>query len=101
MRDQFPQLAVQSVEYLGCGWEHDAYLVDHHIVSRFPRYADVEYGFEPEQRVLSLVASAVGDSIGIPTITLWGEPSARFPHPFAGRSLPGSGSAKLRCPEPA
>lgn len=87
VRDQFPPLAVQSVEYLGSGWENDAYLVNHHLVLRFPRYADVARGFEREDRLLTLVAAAAGASVGIPRITLWGKPSARFPHPFVGHDL--------------
>ena len=37
LRDQFPELALRSVKLLGSGWEHDAYLVDDHVVVRFPR----------------------------------------------------------------
>jgi len=87
VREQFPQLALQSVEYLASGWRNDAYLVDHHLVLRFPQYAAAADGLEAQARQLALVASAAGDLFGVPRITLWGEPSARFPHRFAGHEL--------------
>ena len=87
LREQFPQLALQSVEYLASGWRNDAYLVDHHLVVRFPQYAAAAQGLEAQARQLALVASAAGGTFGVPTITLWGEPSSRFPHRFAGHEL--------------
>ena len=87
VREQFPQLAVRSVEYLESGWLYDAYLVDHELVFRFPRYAVGAQDFDRQDRVHALVASAVGDSVGIPKIILWGAPSTRFPHRFAAHTL--------------
>jgi len=87
LRDQFPELALRTVKLLGSGWEHDAYLVDDHLVVRFPRYADVALGFEREEGIRALVASVAGASFGVPRITLWGKPTARFPHRFAGHEL--------------
>lgn len=87
VRAQFPELAAESIERLGDGWEHEAYLVDGRVVFRFPRYADVGRGFAAEARRLALAASALGDAAGVPRITRWGRPSALFPHPFAGHDL--------------
>jgi aminoglycoside phosphotransferase (APT) family kinase protein len=87
VRAQFPELAVDTLERLGDGWEHEVYLVDGRVAFRFPRYADVGRGFAFEERRLALVASVVGDVVGIPRITRWGRPSVRFPHPFAGHAL--------------
>jgi aminoglycoside 2''-phosphotransferase len=99
VREQFPELAVATVERLGDGWEHEAYLVDGRVVFRFPRYADVGRGFGPEERVHALVASAVAGSVGIPRITRWGTPSTLFPHPFAGHDvIPGLDANDPRVP---
>jgi aminoglycoside phosphotransferase (APT) family kinase protein len=100
LHEQFPELAAQSLEYLGSGWEHEAYLVDHHLVIRFPRYAGVARGFEREERLLTLVASATGPSISVPRITHWGKPSTRFPHNFAGHEMiPGVAADDPSVPE--
>jgi aminoglycoside phosphotransferase (APT) family kinase protein len=86
VREQFPELAVTTLEPMGEGWEHETYLVDDHIVFRFPRQAGGDY-FEFEEGVHSLVSSVIGDLVGIPRITRWGGPSARFPYAFAGHEL--------------
>jgi len=99
VREQFPELAVATIERLGDGWEHEAYLVDERVVFRFPRYADVGRGLVANERRLALVASAVGDVVGIPRITRWGTPSPRFPHPFAGHDvIPGLDASDPRVP---
>ena len=87
VREQFPELAVATVERLGDGWEHETYLVDGRVVFRFPRHAGGGDDFEFEESVHSLVSSVIGDIVGIPRITRWGQPSARFPYPFAGHEL--------------
>jgi aminoglycoside phosphotransferase (APT) family kinase protein len=84
---QFPELAGATVERLGEGWEHETYLVDDRVVFRFPRQAGGGDGFEWEEGLHALVASVIGDLVGIPRITRWGRPSARFPYPFAGHDL--------------
>ena len=86
VREQFPELAVATVERLGEGWEHETYLVDEHVVFRFPRQAGSDY-FEWEEGLHALVASVIGDIVGIPRITCWGRPSAHFPYAFAGHEL--------------
>lgn len=86
VREQFPELAVATLQPMGEGWEHETYLVDDHVVFRFPRQAGGDY-FEFEEGVLSLVSSIIGDLVGIPRITRWGRPSARFPYAFAGHEL--------------
>src|SRR5574338_546499 len=87
VREQFPEVAAETVERLGNGWEHETYLVDGHVVFRFPRRAGGGDDFEWEESIHALVASAIGDTVGIPSITRWGRPSARFPYPFAGHEL--------------
>jgi aminoglycoside phosphotransferase (APT) family kinase protein len=86
VREQFPELAVATVEPFGEGWENETYLVDDHIVFQFPRQAGGDY-FEFEEGIHALVSSVIGDIVGIPRITYWGRPSARFPYAFAGYEL--------------
>jgi aminoglycoside phosphotransferase (APT) family kinase protein len=65
VREQFPEIPAVTVEPMGEGWEHETYLV----------------------------SSAIGNIVGIPRITRWGQASARFPHRFAGHDLvPGVGA---------
>jgi aminoglycoside 2''-phosphotransferase len=86
VREQFPDLRVATVKRLGEGWEYDTYVVDDRVVFRFPRQAGGD-DFEWEERLHALVASAIGDIVGIPRITHWGRSSARFPYAFAGHEL--------------
>jgi aminoglycoside phosphotransferase (APT) family kinase protein len=99
VREQFPDLAVTSVERVGDGWEHESYLVDDRVVFRFPRQAGGGDDFEWEEGVHALVASVIGDLVGIPRITRWGRPSAQFPYPFAGHDvIPGMDANDPRAP---
>lgn len=87
VREQFPELIAATVERLGEGWEHETYLVDDRVVFRFPRQAGGGDDFESEESMHALVSSVIGDMVGIPRITRWGQPSARFPYPFAGHDV--------------
>lgn len=93
VREQFPELTVSLIEPLGEGWEHETFLVDERVVFRFPRQSGGGDGFKWQERVHTLVASVIGDMVGIPRITRWGRPSTRFPYPFAGHDvIPGVGA---------
>ena len=99
VRDQFPELSADTIEPMGEGWEHETYLVDGRVVFQFPRQAGGGDGFEWEERVQAFVASFIGDMVGIPRITRWGRPSARFPYPFAGHDvIPGVDASDPRAP---
>ena len=99
VREQFPELAVGTVERLGDGWEHEAYLIDGRVVFRFPRQTGGGDDFEREEAVHALVSSVIGDIVGIPRITRWGRPSARFPYPFAGHDvIPGVSASDPNAP---
>jgi aminoglycoside 2''-phosphotransferase len=99
VREQFPELSVATVERLGDGWEHEAYLVDDRVVFRFPRQAGGGDDFEWEEGLHALVSSVIGDIVGIPRITRWGRPSDRFPYPFAGHDvIPGVDANDPRAP---
>ena len=82
LREQFPQIARCSIQFLESGWSYDAYLVDESLVFRFPRHAGVARDLDRQERVLAFVGSAVGASVGIPKSVLRGAPSARFPYCF-------------------
>jgi aminoglycoside phosphotransferase (APT) family kinase protein len=93
VREQFPELTVASVEPMGPGWEFETFLVDHRVVFRFPRRADGGDGFEWQERLHVVVASVIGDIVGIPRITRWGRPCGRFPYRFTGHDvIPGVGA---------
>jgi aminoglycoside 2''-phosphotransferase len=87
VREQFPQFGLRSVEHLGSGCAYDAYAVDDAMVFKFPRHAEAAHDLDRIDRIQNLVASAVGTDFGIPRITLWATPSARFPHRFVGHPL--------------
>ena len=97
--EQFPEFPVATIERLGEGWEHETYLIDDRVVFRFPRQAGGGDDFGWEEGLHALVASVIGDMVGIPRITRWGRPSARFPYPFAGHDLiPGVAAHDSRAP---
>lgn len=89
LRCHFQRLTPDSVEYLGSGWDYDAYLVAETVV-RFPRQREVAERLDREDAILRFVSSALGSDVAVPRITLWGEPGPDFPYRFFGhRLLPG------------
>ena len=100
LQDQFPALELRSIARLGSGWEYDAYLIDDHLVVRFPRYADVARDLDSAEAVLELVGSSIGSSVTVPKIILRGRGSDLFPHRFFGHELiPGIDASDPRAPE--
>jgi len=87
MHQQFPHLDLQQVECLGSGWEYDVYLIDGHLVVRFPRYAEVAEGLDRAEALLAFVGAELGSEVTVPRITLRGEGGSHFPHPFFGHEL--------------
>lgn len=87
IREQFPAFAAR-VEPFGSGWDNTAYLVDGYAVFRFPRRQVAVELVETEARVLPVLAPRLPIPVPVPE---WvGEPTERFPWPFAGyRRLPG------------
>src|SRR3954468_8262028 len=57
--DQFPELALRTMDYLGSGWDYDAYLVDRRLAVRFPRRAEVAERLDQEAAILRLVRSSL------------------------------------------
>lgn len=102
MRSQFPDLDVGCVEHLGSGWEYDVYLIDDHLVVRFPRYADVSANLDRAEALVEFVGAECGSEVAVPRITLRGEPGPHFPHRFFGHELiPGVPAADAREPPSA
>ena len=84
---QFPDLDVEQVQHLGSGWEYDVYLVNGHLVIRFPRYAEVADGLDRAEATLEFVGNEIGSEVTVPKISLRGIPGPHFPHPFFGHEL--------------
>ncbi len=82
--EQFPELALETVVRLGSGWSSDAYLVDDHLVVRFPRNAEMTAGLELDAAILEAVHASLGPVTRIPRVSLRGQGGEHFPHPFLG-----------------
>jgi aminoglycoside phosphotransferase (APT) family kinase protein len=82
VRQQFPQLPLSSVSYLGEGCDNWAFEVDGRWVFRFPKRADVDRQLGVESRMLTVLGRA--SPIALPQFCFHGEPSAAFPYRFAG-----------------
>lgn len=96
---QFPELELGQVRRIGSGWEYDVYLIDDHLVVRFPRYADVARGLGRAEAILEFVASELPLGPSVPQITLRGEPGPHFPHSFFGhRLIPGIPASDAAAP---
>lgn len=99
-RQQFPELELREVEFVGSGWEYDVYLVNGHLVTRFPRYAEVAENLDRAEALLNFVGAELGSGVTVPRISLRGEAGPYFPHPFFGHELvPGVMAADLCAPE--
>src|SRR5215207_3534298 len=87
VREQFPGLG-RTIEPFGSGWDNTAYLVDGDLVFRFPRREFAVRFTGREIHVLPKLAPRLPLPVPLP---LWiGEPTERFPWPFAGyRLIPG------------
>lgn len=89
IRDQFPDVDADDLRLLGSGWEFDAYATGDGWVFRFPRKVGGTEICAWEMRVQDLVADRLAP-VAVPRTTLFGEPTAAFPHPFTGhRMIPG------------
>lgn len=86
----FPSIVSRELEFLGSGWEFDAYRSVDGWVVRFPRRADAARLFEKEGRVHRLVAGVLPDGISVPRVERVADPVLGFPYPFAAhRFIPG------------
>jgi aminoglycoside phosphotransferase (APT) family kinase protein len=95
IREQFPAIG-RTIEPFGRGWDNEAYLVDGELVFRFPRRSMAVPLLATESRVLPRIAPHL--PLPIPCPEWIGEPTERYPWPFAGyRRIEGhtAGSVEL------
>jgi aminoglycoside phosphotransferase (APT) family kinase protein len=99
----FPSIDSRGLEYLGSGWDFDAYVTTDGWVFRFPRRAACAEHLDTEARVQQLVGRAMPPGIVVPSIELVGDPVPDFPYPFTGhRFVAGVGADALESdPSPA
>lgn len=82
VRQQFPELPLASVSYLGEGCDSWAFEVDGRWVFRFPKRADVARQLAVESRMLTVLGRT--SPIALPQFCFHGEPSTAFPYRFVG-----------------
>lgn len=88
--ESLPSIDSSDLEFLGSGWEFDAYLTRDGWVVRFPRRAEAANLFDPERQVHQLVARFLPPDIRVPQVQHVGEPALGFPYHFAAhRFIPG------------
>lgn len=86
--EQLPEFKALPVRHLGSGWDNDAYLIGEDWVIRFPKRQEVVDWLEKEARLTRVLARHI--TVPVPVFEKWGEPTERFPLPFAGyRRIPG------------
>jgi aminoglycoside phosphotransferase (APT) family kinase protein len=92
---QFPELAAQTIESLGAGWDNTAFLVNQQWVFRFPRRQVALPLLEKEIAVLPFISPFLSIPIPVP---IWiGKPTKDYEWPFAGyRILPGVTACKTQ-----
>jgi aminoglycoside phosphotransferase (APT) family kinase protein len=88
LADQFPQLALDTVEPLGVGFDNTVYLIDGEWAFRFPRR---EVAVPLMARELGLLPGLAGRlPLPVPVPELVGRPAGGYPWPFWGaRLVPG------------
>ena len=79
---QFPQLALQSLELVGAGWDNTVWRVDGEWAFRFPRREIAIPGVVRELAVLPIIAPQL--PVPVPEPVFVGEPSGEYPWPFFG-----------------
>lgn len=99
LRDQFPELPVETVDYLHEGWDSTAFLINAEWVFRFPKRSEVEPWLQAERRVLELLRR-LPLAIRIPQPEFVGKPNPLFPAAFMGyRWIPGTPGDHVGAPQ--
>lgn len=84
--EKFPGWTVNTLEYMGEGWESVAYRVNSAYIFRFPKRAYTGHCLELETRLLPELAPKV--KVAIPNFEFVSTtPGAHFPYPFVGYKL--------------
>lgn len=82
---QFPELAGESLERFGEGWDNTLWLVGGRLLFRFPRRAIAVACLERELAALPVLGPLV--DLPVPTSAYRGEPGEGYPWPFFGTPL--------------
>lgn len=82
VREQFPEVAAESVELVGAGWDYTVHRVDGVWAFRFPRREVVLESMGRELAVLPTLARLL--PVPVPEPVHLGRPTATFPWPFYG-----------------
>src|SRR5271167_2837430 len=79
------RLSVNSIHTLDEGWDNIVYLINHHVIFRFPRREFGVFCMENEIAILPFIAQHVNFPLSCPQ---WiGEPCEQYPYPFSGYTL--------------
>jgi aminoglycoside phosphotransferase (APT) family kinase protein len=82
---QFPALRDATIRHIGEGWDNAAYLIEEHLVFRFPQRKIVAPLMHKEIANLPMLAPLLPYPIPVPTYS--GTPSDDYPYPFAGYEI--------------
>ncbi|HLI50409.1 MAG TPA: phosphotransferase [Thermomicrobiaceae bacterium] len=85
LREAFPDLAINTVEYLGAGWDSRGLLVNGETVFRFPMRADAGERLLREARLLGRIGGRL--PLQVPIVTDISKPTASYPFPIVGHRL--------------
>jgi aminoglycoside phosphotransferase (APT) family kinase protein len=83
--EQFPQFSDASLRRIGAGWDNAAYLVEEHLIFRFPRRTVAAPLILKEFAALPLLAPRL--PFAIPNPLFIGTPSDAFPWHFGGYEI--------------
>jgi len=82
VRAAFPWIQAETLDFLGSGWEFDAYWSGGWVI-RFPRRAEAAELFELERPILELVRSVLPSSVRVPEVSVAERPVGGFPYLFS------------------
>lgn len=86
IREKFPELPVESIEYVSEGWDSVACLVNGRLIFRFPKRSEVERRMKVEMRLLPRLTPRLPLPIPQP-LYLAETPGRKIPFAFAGYEL--------------
>jgi aminoglycoside phosphotransferase (APT) family kinase protein len=82
---QFPDVDLASMRLLGAGWDNTVWLVDEHLIFRFPRRAIAIPGIERQVALLPRLAPLLPVPVAAPVYV--GRPAEGYRWPFSGSEL--------------
>ncbi|NNE65571.1 MAG: aminoglycoside phosphotransferase family protein [Pyrinomonadaceae bacterium] len=82
LQEALPASESLSLEYLGSGWDFDAYLANKTYVARFPRRKAVAENLPREVTISETVRELVGSAFELPCLEIRGKDQTHFHYPF-------------------